>query len=78
VGRNQGVSLIFISSLLLQKSTCKGCKLYSILVLNEKGGHGRIRKYSCSIKVCRCFSWGITRFTARKIIVFYHRFETWN
>jgi hypothetical protein len=37
VGRNQGVSLRFISSLKLQKSMCKGCKLYTILALNEKG-----------------------------------------
>jgi hypothetical protein len=37
VGRNQGVSLRFISSLQLRKSMCKGCKLYVILALNEKG-----------------------------------------
>jgi hypothetical protein len=35
VGRNQGVSLRFISSLQLQKSMRKGCKLYAILALNE-------------------------------------------
>jgi hypothetical protein len=34
---NQGVSLRFISSLQLQKSMCKGCKIYAILALNEKG-----------------------------------------
>jgi hypothetical protein len=33
----QGVSLSFISSLQLWKSMRKGCKLYAILVLNEKG-----------------------------------------
>jgi hypothetical protein len=37
VGRNQGVSLRFISSLQLQKSMHKGCKLYEILALNDKG-----------------------------------------
>jgi hypothetical protein len=37
VGWNQGVSLRFISSLQLRKSMCKGCKLYVILALNEKG-----------------------------------------
>ena len=37
VGCNQGVSLRFISSLQLQKSMCKGCKIYAILALNEKG-----------------------------------------
>jgi hypothetical protein len=37
VGWNQGVSLRFISSLQLRKSMRKGCKLYVILVLNEKG-----------------------------------------
>jgi hypothetical protein len=36
-GRNQEVSLRFVSSLLLQKSMHKGCKIYAILVLNEKG-----------------------------------------
>jgi hypothetical protein len=34
VGRNQGVSLGFISSLQLHKSMHKGCKLYVILALN--------------------------------------------
>jgi hypothetical protein len=37
VGWNQGVSLRFISSLQLRKSRHKGCKLYAILALNEKG-----------------------------------------
>jgi hypothetical protein len=34
---NQGVSLRFISSLQLWKSMRKGCKIYVILALNEKG-----------------------------------------
>jgi hypothetical protein len=37
VGRNRGVSLRFISSLQLRKSMHKGCNLYAILALNEKG-----------------------------------------
>jgi hypothetical protein len=37
VGRNQGVSLRFISSLQLHKSMFKECKIYAILVLNERG-----------------------------------------
>jgi hypothetical protein len=37
VEQNQGVSLRFISSLQLRKRMCKGCKLYAILALNEKG-----------------------------------------
>jgi hypothetical protein len=37
VGRNQGISLRFVSSLQLRKSMHKGCKLYAILALNEKG-----------------------------------------
>ena len=37
VGRNQGVSLRFISYLQLRKSMRKGCKLYAILALNENG-----------------------------------------
>jgi hypothetical protein len=36
VGRNQGVSLRFVSSLQLRKSMRKGCKLYVIFALNEK------------------------------------------
>jgi hypothetical protein len=37
VGRNQGVSLRFVSSLQLRKSMRKGYELYAILALNEKG-----------------------------------------
>jgi hypothetical protein len=37
VGQNQRVFLRFISSFQLQKIMPKGCNLYSILVLNEKG-----------------------------------------
>jgi hypothetical protein len=37
VGRNQGVSLRFISSLQLWKSMRKGCNIYAILALNVKG-----------------------------------------
>jgi hypothetical protein len=37
VGRNEGVSLRFISSLHLRKIMHKGCKLYAILALNDKG-----------------------------------------
>jgi hypothetical protein len=36
IGRNQGVSLIFISSLQLHKSMRKGHNIYEILALNEK------------------------------------------
>jgi hypothetical protein len=37
VGWNQGFSLRFISSWQLRKSMRKGCNIYAILVLNEKG-----------------------------------------
>ena len=37
VGWNQGASLRFASSLQLWKIMRKGCKLYTILALNEKG-----------------------------------------
>ena len=37
VGWNHGIYLRFIASLKLQKSMCKGCNLYVILALNEKG-----------------------------------------
>jgi hypothetical protein len=37
VGRNQGVSLRFVSSLQLRKSMRKGCNLFAIHALNEKG-----------------------------------------
>jgi hypothetical protein len=36
VGRNQGVSMRFISSLQIQKSIHKGWNLYAVLALNEK------------------------------------------
>jgi hypothetical protein len=37
IGQNQGVSLRFISFLQLRKIMRKGCKLYAILAVNEKG-----------------------------------------
>jgi hypothetical protein len=37
VGRNEGVSHRFVSSLHLRKNMHKGCKIYVILSLNEKG-----------------------------------------
>jgi hypothetical protein len=37
VGTNQGVSLRFISSLQLHNTLHKGCNLYAILALNNKG-----------------------------------------
>jgi hypothetical protein len=37
VGRNQGFSMRFISSLQLRKSMRKGCKIYVILALNKMG-----------------------------------------
>jgi len=37
VGRNQGVVLIFVSSLQLHKSMRKVCKLYAIFELNKNG-----------------------------------------
>jgi hypothetical protein len=37
VGQNQGFSLKFISSLQLRKSMRKGCNIYAILALIEKG-----------------------------------------
>ena len=42
VGRNQRVSLRFISSLQLQKRMRKGCKLYEILALNKRGEEERL------------------------------------
>jgi hypothetical protein len=45
VGRNQGVSLRFITSLQLKKNMCKGCKLYAILSLNEKGDMERLEDF---------------------------------
>jgi hypothetical protein len=46
IGRNQGVSLKFISSLQLQKNMRKGCNLYAISVLNEKGDAERLEDFS--------------------------------
>jgi hypothetical protein len=46
VGQNQGVSLRFISSLQLRKSMHKGCNIYVILFLNEKGVAGGLEHLS--------------------------------
>ena len=37
VRRKHGVSLMFIPSLQLRRSMHKGCKIYSLLALNDKG-----------------------------------------
>jgi hypothetical protein len=44
LGRNQGVSLRFIYSLQLWKRIRKGCNIYVILSLNEKGMEEGIEK----------------------------------
>jgi hypothetical protein len=46
VGQNQGFSPRFISSLQLRKSMRKGCKLYAILALNDKGVAKGIENFS--------------------------------
>jgi hypothetical protein len=45
VGRNEGVSLRFITSLQLKKNMLKGCKMYAILYINEKGDVERMEDF---------------------------------
>jgi hypothetical protein len=73
VGRNQGVSLRFISSLQLQKSMHKGCKLYVILALNEKGVAEGLEHLTSGERVCKCIFGGVTWDAAREGIGVYHR-----
>jgi hypothetical protein len=76
VGRNQGVSLRFVSSLQLQKSMRKGCKLYAILVLNEKGVAEGLEHLPVVKGVCGRISRGVAWDAAGKGIGVYHRPET--
>jgi hypothetical protein len=76
VGRKQEVSLRFISSLQLRKSMCKGCKLYAILALNEKGSSGRSRTPSGGEGVCGRISRGVAWDAIGKGTGVYHRPET--
>jgi hypothetical protein len=77
VGRNQGVSLRFISSLQLQKSMHKGCKLYAILELKKKGEVEGLENLPVVQEFADVFP-RFDRFTARKRVGVYNIFETWN
>jgi hypothetical protein len=55
VGRNQGVSPRFISSLQLHKNMCKGCKLYAILPLNKKGDAERLEDFPVVSEFAKVF-----------------------
>jgi hypothetical protein len=60
VGWNQGVSLRFISSLQLWKSMRKGCKIYAILALNEKGVAEGLEHLPVVREFADVFSRGVT------------------
>jgi hypothetical protein len=76
VGRNQGISLRFVSSLQLRKSMRKGCKLYVILALNEKGVAEGLEHLPVVKEVCGRISRGVAWDAARKRIGVYYRPET--
>jgi hypothetical protein len=78
VGRNQGVSLRFISSLQLQKSMHKGCRLYEILALNEKGEAEGLENLPIVQEFADIFPEELPRFTTRKRVGVYNRLETGN
>jgi hypothetical protein len=78
VGRNQGVSLRFISSLQLQKNMHKGCKLYAILALNEKGDTERLEDFPVVSEFVDVFPEELPGLPPNKRIGIYYRFKTWN
>jgi hypothetical protein len=76
VGLNQGVSFWFVSSLQLQKSMRKGCKLYAILALNEKGVEEGLEHLPVVKEFTNVFPRGVSWDAARKGTGVYHRPET--
>jgi hypothetical protein len=66
VGRNQGVSLRFVSSLQLRKSMRKGCKIYAILVLNEKGVAEGLEHYPMVKEVADLFPEELPRMSSKR------------
>jgi hypothetical protein len=78
VGRNQGVSLRFISSLQLQKSMCKGCKLYAILALNEKGDTKGLENIPVVSEFVDVFPEELPGFPPERELEFTIDLETWN
>jgi hypothetical protein len=78
VGWNQGVSLRFISSLQLRKSMRKGCKLYAILALNEKGVAEGLEHLPVVREFADVFPGGVTWDAAGEGIGVYYRPKTGN
>ena len=78
VGRNQGVSLRFISSLQLWKRMRKGCNLYAILALNDKGMVEGLENLLVVQEFVDEIPSRISRCVARSEYRIYHRPKTWN
>jgi hypothetical protein len=76
VGRNQGVYLRFVSSLQLRKSMRKGCKLYAILALNEKGVAEGLEHLPVVKEFADVFPRGVSWDATEKRIGVYYRPET--
>jgi hypothetical protein len=76
VGQNQGVSLRFISSLQLLKSMHKGCKLYVILALNEKGVAEGLEHLPVVREFAKRISRGVTWDAVGESVGVYHRPKT--
>jgi hypothetical protein len=76
VGQNQGVSLRFISSLQLRKSMRKGCNIYSILALNDKGVVEGLEHLPVVREFVDVFPGGVTWDVTREGIGIYHRPKT--
>jgi hypothetical protein len=55
VGRNQGVSLRFVTSLQLNKNMHKGYKVYDILSINKNGGTKILEDFSVVSKFAKVF-----------------------
>jgi hypothetical protein len=76
VVQNQGVSIRIITSLQLWKSMRKGCNLYAILALNERGVAEGIEHLLVVKEFCGHISIGVTWDAAGKGIGVYHRPKT--
>jgi hypothetical protein len=70
VGQNQGVSLRFVSSLQLLKSMHKGCKLYVILALNEKGVAEGLEHRSVVIEFANVFPEELPGMPSERVLEF--------
>jgi hypothetical protein len=57
---------------------CKGCKIYAILALNEKGEAEGLENLPVVQEFAERISRRVSRFTTEKRVGVYNRLETWN